>query len=56
MEAKSFRLFHRIRRAEQVIALVETGLVAFDYQTHQVVKLPGEFLAALENYRVERSR
>lgn len=55
IDTRSFRLFHRIRRAEQFIALVETGLVAFDYQARQVVKLPDEFLAALEKYRTERS-
>jgi acyl-CoA thioesterase FadM len=55
MEAKSFRLFHRIRRDEQVIALVETGLVAFNYPARQVVKLPDIFMVALEKYRAERS-
>jgi len=55
IQEKSFRLFHRIRRAEQVIALVETGLVAFDYQSRRVVQLPENFLAALENYRTGRS-
>lgn len=45
---KSFRLFHRVRRDEQIIALVETGLVAYDYQSGQVVALPGEFLDGLQ--------
>lgn len=44
---KSFRLFHRVRREEQIIALVETGLVAYDYQAGQVVALPVEFINGL---------
>lgn len=55
LEEKSFRLFHRIRRDDQVIALVETGLVAFDYQARAVVPLPEEFLTALDDYRAERT-
>ena len=42
---------HRIRRAEQVIALVETGLVAFDDWSRKTIQLPIDFLAALENCR-----
>lgn len=44
---KSFRLFHRVRRGEQIIALVETGLVAFDYQAGKVVPLPPAFVDGL---------
>jgi acyl-CoA thioesterase FadM len=47
---KSFRLFHRIRRSNQVIALVETGLVAFNYVTRQTIPLPPEFLLGLDRY------
>ena len=48
---RSFRLFHRIRRAEQVIALVESGTVAYDYLAGEVILLPQEFLIELQNYR-----
>jgi len=48
---KSFRLFHRIRRNQQLIALVESGLVAFDYQISQAVPLPEAFLKGLEKFR-----
>lgn len=51
LRKKSFRLFHRIRRSEKSIALIETGLVAFDYQTRQVVPLPENFITGLQNYR-----
>jgi len=52
---KSFRFFHRIRRAHQMIALVETGMVAFDYQARAVVPLPDEFFKALQEYRADLS-
>ncbi len=52
---RSVRLFYCIRRTGQVIALVETGLVAFDYQIHKVVQLPEDFLTALEKYRMGQS-
>jgi len=55
IQGRSFRLFHRIRSKEQVIALVETGLVSFDYGARNVVQLPVDFLAALENYRSGQS-
>lgn len=45
---KSFRLFHRLRCGERVIALVETGIVAYDYQTRSVTQLPEAFLRGLE--------
>lgn len=50
---KSFRLFHRLRRGNQVIALVETGIVAYNYQAHSATALPAAFLEALENYSVQ---
>ena len=45
---KSFRLFHRVRREEQIIALVETGLVAYDFHSGKVVAMPGEFFDGLQ--------
>ena len=51
MTEKSFRLFHRIRCEEQVIALVETGVVAYDYQSGQAVPLPESFLSELIIFR-----
>ena len=51
MGERSFRLFHRIRRAEQVIALVDVGTVAYDYLAGEVILLPQEFLIELQNYR-----
>jgi len=48
---KSFRLFHRVRRDHQEIALLETGMLAFDYQSRGVVPLPEAFLTSLAEFR-----
>lgn len=53
---KSFRLFHRIRREGQVLALVETGLVAYSYSARQATHLPVGFLSALQEYRARQNR
>ena len=45
---KSFRLFHRLCRNGEVIAFVETGILAFDYQARTVTQLPDVFLQELE--------
>lgn len=51
---KSFRLFHRLSRAGQVIALVEMGLVAFSFPERQPTPLPAEFLNGLQQYRTAK--
>ena len=43
-----FRLFHRITKKEIVIALVETGLVTFNYVSKKIVSVPETFLKRLE--------
>ncbi len=48
---KSFRLFHRIRNDKLLIALVESGLVAFDYHLGKAVPIPESFLKGLEDFR-----
>jgi acyl-CoA thioesterase FadM len=50
LREKSFRLFHRIRRGEQVIALDETGVITFDYQSGHVVTLPDNFFNRITNF------
>ena len=47
---KSFRLFHRICRNSETLALAETGLVTFDYKARDIVPVPAVFLQALEAY------
>jgi acyl-CoA thioesterase FadM len=46
-----FRVFHRLRRTETLLALAETGLVTFNYNRRQIVPVPENFLAALEQYQ-----
>jgi acyl-CoA thioesterase FadM len=48
---RSFRLYHRIRREEQVIALVESGAVSYDYMAGKTIPLPQDFIKELDNYR-----
>ena len=48
---RSFRLYHRIRREEQVIALVESGVLSYDYLAGEVIPLPQDLLVELQNDR-----
>lgn len=48
---QSFRLFHKIMRADSILALVETGLVAFDYSARKIAPIPAPFVQALERYQ-----
>jgi len=42
-----FRLFHRIKKGDIVVALVETGLTSFDYSSRKITPIPSAFLNAL---------
>ena len=42
-----FRLFHRLIKDGQVLALVETGLLAYDYPQRKIVHVPQAFIEAL---------
>ncbi len=44
---KGFRMFHRIRKEMKLIALVETGFVAYSYATKQASPIPASFLKCL---------
>ena len=47
---KSFRLFHRICRNGETLALAETGLVTFNYSVRDIAPVPEVFLQALKAY------
>jgi acyl-CoA thioesterase FadM len=48
LRPKGFRLFHRIATAQnRLIALAETGIVAFNYHTRKVVPIPEAFVAKI---------
>ncbi len=45
---KGFRMFHRVRRGATLVALVETGFLAYNYPEKRTVPLPNSFLSALQ--------
>lgn len=48
VSSSAFRLAHRIRRADKVaVALLEIGLIAFDYEKRRIASLPPGFAARL---------
>jgi acyl-CoA thioester hydrolase len=46
----SFRIFQRVTRGDKILALVETGFLAFNYREHKVVHVPQALLKALDRY------
>lgn len=49
---KGFRMFHRITSDQnRLIALAETGIVAFNYHKRKVAKIPESFVAKIENIK-----
>ena len=48
---KSFRLFHRICRDNELVALVETGLVTFDYSQRKAVPVPEIFRQSVKDFQ-----
>lgn len=46
-----FRIFHCITANQTTAALIETGIVAFDYQERKRAEIPGTFLDALALYK-----
>lgn len=50
MGSKGFRMFHRITAKEgRLIALAETGIVAFNYRERKVVRIPGIFVSKVSD-------
>ena len=48
LRPKGFRMFHRITTDQnRLIALAETGIVAFDYQKRKVAQVPESFVAKI---------
>jgi len=47
---RGFRMFHRVSTEQnRLIALAETGIVAFNYQETVLARIPEQFLISLEN-------
>jgi acyl-CoA thioesterase FadM len=45
----SFRVFHRLNKGDKILALAETGLIAFNYAARKIAPVPASFRQALEN-------
>ena len=50
----NFRVFQRIMHEGRLIALVETGTIAFDYAARAIVPIPDVFRKALKHYTESR--
>jgi acyl-CoA thioesterase FadM len=50
---KSLRIFSRVVNTKNntVLALAETGVVAFDYEERKISTIPKQFLQALERFK-----
>ena len=46
----NFRVFQRLTRESSLLALVETGTIAFDYEVRKIVSLPDAFRKALKRH------
>ena len=55
MGRSGFRIFHRLVRGETLIALVETGFMAYDYTAGTIVPIPEAFKSALSQYLEHRA-
>ena len=50
VRSKGFRMFHRITAAQdRLIALVETGIVAFNYHERKVARIPESFVSKISD-------
>lgn len=55
MTERSFRVYYRLRRGEEIIALAETGIAPFIYGSKQAVPVPPAFTEALKKFRQEQA-
>lgn len=49
----SFRIFYRVKRGQSLIALAETGVAAYNYESRKIAAIPGVFLESLKAFRGE---
>lgn len=54
IEKRSFRLFYKMNRDDDLIFMAETGIVVYDYQAEKIAAVPEAFLDALA--RCKRNR
>lgn len=51
MTERSFRVYYRLRRGDETIALAETGIAPFIYGAKKAVPVPAAFTGALAAFR-----
>jgi len=50
VRSKGFRMFHRITTEQgRIIALAETGIIAFNYHERKVVRIPESFVSKISD-------
>ena len=50
LHPKGFRMFHRVTTGHsRLIALAEVGIVAFNYRTRKVARIPASFISKVES-------
>lgn len=47
----SFRMYYRVKRGQTLIALAETGVAVYDYESKKIAAIPGVFLESLKAFR-----
>ena len=50
IQQKSFRIFYKMEKGDDLMVLAETGIVVYDYQNKQIATVPKVFLKALEQW------
>ena len=51
LTGKSFRVYYRLKRVNEIIALAETGIAPFIYGEKKAVDIPGKFIESLMQYK-----
>ena len=51
IEERSFRIYYRLRRGNEIIAIAETGIAPFVYGEKKAVPVPDAFLESLKVFR-----
>jgi acyl-CoA thioester hydrolase len=51
---RGFRIFHKVCKGDDTLALAETGIIAFDYENRRPAPIPEAFHKAMEAYLMTR--
>jgi acyl-CoA thioester hydrolase len=53
MSRTGFRIFHRVRKGNAIIAFAETGMIAFDYVTRKIGHVTDRLIEALNQRQAD---